>query len=180
MANGFVSCPTAFRIWICRSQVHGAFERSATGALVGGMSVQGSQQKCESQRILEKEPMRAGDKKGNDGRESIARTDRNRTAVRERRTCSVRFAASELFLLFCAQQSREAASTPPHLIPKLEAPRRCILATSIGEYAGRAVSPIRPYHHVRRELLVLGPYDKLQVLLGAAPVHFSEPRSTRQ
>lgn len=36
-----VSCPTAFRI--CRSQAHGAFERSATGALVGGMSVQGSQ-----------------------------------------------------------------------------------------------------------------------------------------
>jgi len=47
--------------------------------------------------------MRAGDKKGNDGRESIARTDRNRSAVQERRPCSVRFAASELFLLFCAQ-----------------------------------------------------------------------------
>ncbi len=65
--------------------------------------MQGSQQKCESQRILEKEPMRAGDKKGNDGRESIARTDRNRSAVQERRPCSVRFATSELFLLFCAQ-----------------------------------------------------------------------------
>lgn len=49
-----VSCLTAFRIWICRSQAHGAFERSATGALVGGMSVQSSWRKCKSQRILGK------------------------------------------------------------------------------------------------------------------------------
>ena len=40
-SEGLVSCPTAFRIWICRSQTHGVFEKSATGALVGALSVQG-------------------------------------------------------------------------------------------------------------------------------------------
>ena len=52
-----ISCPTAFRIWICGSQTHSVFEKSATGALVGWMSVQGSWRNCESQRILIKGPM---------------------------------------------------------------------------------------------------------------------------
>ena len=37
-----ISCPTAFRIWMRRSQTHSVFEKSAIGPLVGRMTVQGS------------------------------------------------------------------------------------------------------------------------------------------